>query len=157
MKKIIIIVAFIIYISTICFAQEAVVSGGNYHENSSGSISWTLGELVSETLRAEDVVLTQGMQQPTLTVTSVEEHPDLDFRITIFPNPTREFVNIKIDADYFENLRYELYNFKGLIIEQKRIDSEVVNVSMHNLDPAVYFLRIIQDNKVLKIFKIVKQ
>ena len=157
MKKIITILAFLLCYSTVNYAQQAVASGGGYHENTSGSVSWTLGEVMTETFRANEVILTQGFQQPSITVTSVDEYAGLDFKIIAFPNPAREYINVKIDTDNFDNIWYELYDFKGLVIEQKRIDDEIVHISLHDMEPAVYFLRIIEGRKVLKTFKIVKQ
>ena len=157
MKKFIIIFSFLLFISNVKQAQEAVVSGGNYYENSMGSTSWTLGEIITETFRSDEVILTQGFQQPGLTVTSIDEHPELDFKITAFPNPVKDYLNIKLDTDTFERLSYELFDSKGNILLQKRFTSNLANISLQNLDPAVYFLRIIHDKKVLKTFKIVKQ
>ncbi len=151
----------VIFIFLFCFcfvlkAQEAVVSGGGYYEAAGGSISWTLGEPVIETFEAEGITLTQGFQQSALIITSVEEHPELVFFISVFPNPAKEYLNIKIGAEDFDGIWYELYDLKGMKLEQKRIDSNIAHVSLRELNPSVYFLRIIQNNKVLKTFKVIK-
>ena len=156
MKHFFLIPLSLIIICSAISAQEAVVSGSGYHENSSGSISWTLGEVITETFRSDDVILTQGFQQPSITVTSVEEFANLDFNITAFPNPAREYINIKLDTDNFDNVWYELYDIKGLVIEHKKIDNELVHISLHDKEPAIYFLRVIEGNKVLKTFKVIK-
>ena len=146
----------IIFIN-ISHAQEAVVSGGGYFKQSNASISWSLGEIMTETFRSENVILTQGFQQSQLTITSVEEHPELAFKIDAFPNPVREYVNLKIDADNFDNLDYQLYDMKGFLIKHKKIDSEITHISLADQKPAIYILRITEGNKVLKTFRIIKQ
>ena len=66
MKQFIIIssVAFCLlgYVQTVQ-AQKVIATSGNYFENSSGSISWTIGEPVTATLTTADNILTQGFHQ----------------------------------------------------------------------------------------------
>ncbi len=45
-------------------AQQVIASAGGYYEGDNISISWTLGEPVIETFVGEDIILTQGFQQP---------------------------------------------------------------------------------------------
>ncbi|HNV82615.1 MAG TPA: hypothetical protein PKH45_12285, partial [Tenuifilaceae bacterium] len=57
-----IIFLVLLCISTLARGQEAVVSGGNYHSNNSGSVSWGLGEAVIQTFATMDNIITQGFQ-----------------------------------------------------------------------------------------------
>jgi len=45
-------------------AQQVIASAGGYYEGENISLSWTLGEPVTETFSAGSVILTQGFQQP---------------------------------------------------------------------------------------------
>jgi hypothetical protein len=45
-------------------AQQVIASAGGYYEGENISLSWTLGEPVTETFSAGGVILTQGFQQP---------------------------------------------------------------------------------------------
>lgn len=45
-------------------AQQVVASAGGYFEGNNVTLSWTLGEPVTETFTGSDVILTQGFQQP---------------------------------------------------------------------------------------------
>ena len=54
-------------------AQELVSTAGSYGETSSGSLSWTIGEPVIETITNGTNTLTQGFQQSKLTVTAINE------------------------------------------------------------------------------------
>lgn len=65
-----------ILLSIICFtltclfvfsqslSPEVISSSGDHFQNAGGSISWTLGETVTETFTGASIVLTQGFQQP---------------------------------------------------------------------------------------------
>jgi len=45
-------------------AQQIIAPAGGYYEGENISFSWTLGETVIETLMGDDIILTQGFQQP---------------------------------------------------------------------------------------------
>ena len=45
-------------------SPEVISSSGAYYENASASLSWTLGEVATETYSNGGVTLTQGFQQP---------------------------------------------------------------------------------------------
>lgn len=45
-------------------AQQVIASAGGYFENDNISLSWTVGEPVTETFAGVDLILTQGFQQP---------------------------------------------------------------------------------------------
>lgn len=55
-----------------CSAQsverDVVASSGDYYEGTNISLSWTLGEIATETYITGDNILTQGFQQPHITL-----------------------------------------------------------------------------------------
>lgn len=156
MKKTIIF-AILLCLSIITWAQEAVVSSGNFHKNTSGSISWGLGETVIQTFVAGENIITQGFQQTRLTITAVEEIPGLDFTIIAYPNPAHDFVNLKIDREDFKGFRYELFDQNGRILKQGIFENNPVLIPFSDRNSGIYFLRVISSNNELKTFKIVKQ
>jgi len=50
-------------------SQNVIATSGDYFENANASISLTVGELVTETFSAGNVILTQGFQQPVVEIT----------------------------------------------------------------------------------------
>jgi len=52
---------------------EVIATSGDFYENSSGSLSWTLGEVFIETLSETNFILTQGFQQSKLTLTAIND------------------------------------------------------------------------------------
>ncbi len=63
------ILSILFFATTIlCTAQsierDVVSSSGDYFEGPSASLSWTLGEIATETYTAGNIILTQGFQQP---------------------------------------------------------------------------------------------
>lgn len=138
-------------------AQEVVSSAGNYYEHEHGSISWTLGETVIETFETSNLTLTQGFQQPVLSVSTLIEEPGLDFQITAFPNPTRGYVNISTNFLHSEEMIYQVYDMQWRFISSNRLEGKHTMVSFSDLHPGTYFIRIISADKPVKVLKIIKQ
>jgi hypothetical protein len=137
--------------------QQVVSSAGNFYSNTSGSISWTLGEIAIETLTTANNILTQGFQQSRLTVTGIDDLPVLDFEIVVFPNPASDHLIIRTDKEQHKNLHYQLYDLSGKIILQNKILETETKIPVNHLKPAVYLLRIIEGNRQMRAFKVVKQ
>ncbi len=49
-----------------------------------------------------------------------------------------------------------LYDINGKLLESKKIETNETTFSLENFVPSTYFLKIIQNNKEIKTFKIVK-
>ena len=117
-----------------CFeftAQSVISNAGEFWNNTSGSLSWTLGEVVTETLTSDDFYLTQGFQQiheGYLNLSDLVGSNDL----LIFPNPFYSEINI-LNIDFlsslqivvFDNLSKVVFNAKTSFspaFEQSTID-----------------------------------
>lgn len=137
--------------------QQVVSSAGNFYSNTSGSVSWTLGELAVETLSTANNILTQGFQQSRLTITGIGDLPILDYEIVVFPNPVSDHLIIRTDKEQHENLYYQLYDLSGKIILQNKILESETTVTVNHLKSAVYLLRIMEGNRQVRAFKVVKK
>lgn len=116
-------------------AQEVVAPGGNYHETGQIYISWTLGGTVIETFGSFDLILTQGFQQPVLTVSTYIEDPGLDFQISAFPNPTRVHASISTDLTDADNLIYQVYDMQGRFIISHKLEGTQTRVVLMTFIP----------------------
>jgi hypothetical protein len=137
-------------------AQEVIAAGGESHSNSSGSISYTIGEPVIETLSSVNNVLTQGFQQSDIIVTTLSEAKSLNFQITAFPNPTKVFIKLKIEKEHISGMSYLICDLTGKVILQKDIAEQETDISFEGLAPSNYVLKILENNTELKSFQIIK-
>ena len=67
MKKLNIITIALLLSLTVAaqsLSPEVIASSGDYYENANASLSWTLGEIATETYSYGNNILTQGFQQP---------------------------------------------------------------------------------------------
>jgi len=136
-------------------AQEVISSSGDYFVNSNGSISWTLGETITETFTDGTKILTQGFQQSRLSASSVFELEDMGITVKISPNPTQDIINLYIDN--IEGINYQLYDFNGKIIKQAVVNSCNTRIFFSEFSSAAYFLKIMKGSQVINTFQIIKQ
>ena len=75
--------------------------------------------------------------------------------IKIYPNPTNDFVTIQVPKN-FENNQVEILDLSGKILFSKTL-SESALLDLSHLYAGTYFIRIIQDQQVLGINRIIKR
>lgn len=134
---------------------QAVNSGGTFHQNATGSISWSLGEVATETLKAGNYIITQGFQQGRLGLTSVKETPNLDVTISAYPNPTHDYINIEIIGE-ITNMHYAVFDINGRAVKSGEIIESPTQVQFNEMGSAIYFIRIMQNGQELKTLRVVK-
>lgn len=137
-------------------AQEVISTAGNSYSNTNGSISYTIGEPVIETFAGENNILTQGFQQGNLVVTAIDELPGLDFEISAFPNPATEIVKLRIGKESVTGMQYMLYDMNGNLLMKNRLEGTVTEIPFGDFSPAEYILKVSNQDKELKSFRIVK-
>jgi len=130
-------------------AKEAVdmFTGAHIADVVNGSFQFTLGHYNSgyQVIRLAD------------TVVSVhEEIEGINLAVSAFPNPTNSFFTLKVERYELVNLSYQLFDSYGKLLENKKIVNKETIVSMSNLAPATYFVKVAEVNKEVKTFKIIK-
>ncbi|HOY39504.1 MAG TPA: hypothetical protein PLK75_09415, partial [Bacteroidales bacterium] len=98
MKKAVLI-ALTVVASNLLFSQEVISNAGCSAENQSISVNYTIGEPIVETFNSDDFVVTQGFNQPIITITAVEIAQCPDFSIQIFPNPTSTTLEVLVESE----------------------------------------------------------
>jgi len=139
-------------------AQTAVTSTGGIASGSGGSVSYTTGQVVYTTNTGANGSVAQGAQQPyEISVpTGLEEAKDINLVFLAYPNPTSDFLTLKVGNYDYQNLSFMLYDMRGNLLENKKVTGTQTDISMGNLIPGTYFLRILDNQKEIKTFKIIK-
>lgn len=130
--------------------RDVVSSAGDDYETSTASLSWTLGELATESFTNTTNTLNQGFHQGNLFVSAIEEDIDLDFSIKAYPNPVKDILFVETNELEKE---YQIINMNGEVVGNGIITSEREEVDFTNLPSGVYFISV--DQK--KTHKIIKQ
>lgn len=153
-------------------AQEAIPASGGEASGSGGSASYSVGQMIYTTNTGTNGSVAQGVQQPyeISVVTGIEEAKGINLSVSAYPNPTNDFLTLKVDAsatNIIPSLSYQLFDMQGKLLETKKITGNETSIVMSNLVPATYFLKIytegrsdrtgaIQNDKKIKTFKIIK-
>ncbi len=139
-------------------AQESVNATGGNASGSGGSVSYSVGQVVYTTNTGTSGSVAQGVQQPyeISVVTAIEEAKGINLSVMAYPNPTTDYLTLSIDEFGISNLSYQLYDMNGKLLQNEQITGNQTSIVMSNLVPATYFVKVIQGNKEVKTFKIIK-
>jgi hypothetical protein len=91
-----------------------------------------------------------------IVVAAIDKSPGFDFEITAFPNPATEIVKLRIGKESIEGMQYLLYDMNGNLLLQNRLEGAEPEVPLSDLPPAEYILKVSDNSKEVKFFKIVK-
>ena len=143
---------------TTLHAQETIPATGGNASGSGGSASYTIGQVVYTTNTGSNGSVAQGVQQPfeISVVIGIDEAKGITLQCAVYPNPTTNYVTLIIENYKTENLSYQLYDFNGKLLENKKVESNETSINMETLYRATYFLKISDNNNLVKTFKIIK-
>lgn len=151
----------LLFLSGLCsaiYAQSTIPATGGNATGSGGSVSYTVGQITYQTISGTNGIVTQGVQQPyeISVVTSLEDVKDLSLTCSVYPNPTSNFLILKVGDNGNANFSYWLYGVNGNLIETKKILANETQISMGNQVTGTYFLKITSGKKEIITFKIIK-
>jgi hypothetical protein len=139
-------------------AQETIPSTGGNASGTGGATSYTVGQLVYTTNISTTGSVLQGVQQAFEFQTL--SNPGLlaaQLTAVTYPNPTTDFIVLKITDTMLENLQYTLFDINGKTIDSNPVKTSSTEIPMKNLSIGMYLLKLTKKNKPLKTFKIIKK
>jgi hypothetical protein len=166
MKKLafLIVILFLGFSITGLHAQEIINTTGGNASGSGGSVSYSVGQIVYTTNTGDNGTVAQGVQQAyeISNVTGLEEANNISLIVSVYPNPTTDFLILEIEGDVKTQYFVALYNMQGKLLQNKKITSHQTIIAMGNLVPAIYFLKVIKtqghaSQQEVKTFKIIKK
>jgi|TARA_B110000116_G_scaffold182745_1_gene158373 hypothetical protein len=139
-------------------SQEIISPSAGDSSGSGGSLSYTIGQVFFNTIESDYGSLVQGIQQPfEFQTLSTPALLTVQLTAVTYPNPTTEFVLLKISDTALENLQYTLFDLNGKTIDSKKINSFSTKITMKNFAIGMYLLKLTKNNQPLKTFKIIKK
>jgi hypothetical protein len=131
------------------------VSGGDA-SGTGGSIGYSVGQIVYTTNTGTSGSIAQGIEQAYEIYSVGINDSKLTISLSIFPNPTSDFLTLKIQDYLNENLRFQLVDENGKLISNDQITALETQIEMRALARASYFLNILKNNEIMQSFKIIK-
>jgi hypothetical protein len=78
----------------------------------------------------------------------VEEPTAENLRISVFPNPTSEMVEVEIPTTEKEDASYQVYSLQGRPFLSGKFNGNKVNLNISNLPTGIYQIRVIYADRV---------
>jgi len=153
-------------------AQEAIPATGGEASGSGGSASYTVGQVVYTTsVGTNGNSIAEGVQQPyeISVITSIPEAKGISLNISAYPNPTTNYLTVKVDASTLlsiQSLQYQVFDINGKLLQTVKATGQETKIETNNLVNGNYFVKVyavgkndhtgIDNEKEIKVFKIIK-
>ena len=138
-------------------AQQLTTATGGNHTGSGGSVAYSVGQIVYTTNTGVTGSVGQGVQNPfEISIVSGIEHADIQLEVLVYPNPTTSFLTLNTGNAKLSALSFQLFDIDGKLIETRKILSPAETIHMERLSRAMYFLKVLSNQKEVKTFKIIK-
>lgn len=155
--KLLLIVSSLILKVEFSHAQQITTATGGSSSGSGGNASYSIGQIAYTTTSGSTGSMAQGVQQPfeISTVLGIEE-VTIQLDLLAYPNPTNDSLTLKLNKSDLSELSFELIDSTGKLIETREINNVIQTIQMVNLHNAIYFVKVNDKGKVVKVFKIIK-
>lgn len=150
------IVYFLLF-GSISFAQSNTIAAGGNGSGSTGTVSFSIGQIDYITQSGASGEINQGVQQPyEIVELNGVNTINSGFSLTIGPNPTSDKLILTTDLSDNSELFYSLFdnNGKEIISSLRLKESNQIDIS--NQPVGMYQLQVRNSESTLKSFKIIK-
>lgn len=156
-------IALTLLTSHALLAQSGIVPSGGDAMGTDGQVSYSCGQIDYLYMNDTTGSVSSGIQQPfeIFTLSGLEEKnislklPD-QLAASIYPNPSIDFVTLKIEAATYSALRYELYDMQWKLIREQQIGAGETRIDLTAINSAAYYVRVLNQNQSVKLFKVIK-
>lgn len=157
--------------------KNVTASGGKTYTVGSIALEFTVGEVFTNTLNTAGNSITQGFHQPNLFAARMMENENGElqevseeqitvklsdktlrqFDAQVFPNPTTDYLNLKLNSTEFENPVVTVSTFDGKLLSKSAMTSESTQIDFTSLSSGTYIVKI-QNEKgdISNTYKVVK-
>lgn len=144
--------------STVLMAQSGIVPAGGDAIGSSGSLSYSVGQVDYLVTDASAGKSNQGLQVPwEITVESGVENISIELVAKVHPNPVSDVLQLSIGDLLSEDMKYWIYDIQGKLIMESSLYEEKTGIDFSHLAASTYILHITSGQKIVKSFRIVKK
>lgn len=138
-------------------AQQSFVASGTNATGSSGSISYSVGQIFY-TAKGSNNQVNEGVQQSyeilTLATNETKSH---ESSVSLYPNPVSDVLFVDFNQDEFSGSSFKLYDAQGKLIKQGSFSQKKNELNFSMLPTSVYIMQIFREGSAIKSFKIIKK
>ncbi len=139
-------------------AQESVNVTGGSAISTGGSVNYSIGQVVYTINNGRSGSVAEGIQQPyeISVVSGFQASNGTKILILAYPNPTTDLLTLDVRDFHLSFFTFRLYDLAGRLLKNEQILERKTSINMSNFEPAIYFVKVFQENKEVKTFKIIK-
>lgn len=143
--------------------RHLLSSTGHSFTNSNISLDFTIGEIVVATLNAQNISLTQGFNQPPYSTGVFVD--DFDYGsnlITIYPNPTHNYVFLEFKTNQYLKISWAIFNASGHFLTRsndiriEKTETFKKEINLEHYPSGIYFIIVYDEFSVIHRGKIIK-
>lgn len=138
---------FTLFITLCCYtfvysqstSPQVIASGGAYISSASGSISYTVGEVVTPTLAGGGNILTQGFQQPNdILIALLDIEKEASGSFSVYPVPATDKLWFGYEFSAGGQVKVDLYNTLGQRLDFTLTEAYESGKIVHSFDCTPY-------------------
>jgi len=125
--------------------NQVIGSTGHFAVEGDQQWTYTIGEVVIETMSVNNRTLTQGFHQPEFSRPVSTIDPELaSWNIQVFPNPTVDVLNVRFDANLSGVLDAVVFDLYGRMLMQPQMLDQATGsiIDCTNWLPGMYILQL---------------
>lgn len=148
----------LLFSSSIIQAQSSFVGSGGDIEMSSGSSSYTVGQVFYPTTDSEEITLNPLIQIPyEINVVLSIAKEEQNFAIHAYPNPFNGEIALSLENDDMSDMEYVVTDMYGVTVASGQISTSQTEIDLTTIDAGAYILSVKKGVTELKNIKLVKQ
>lgn len=129
-------------------AQQTLASSGGNFIGSTSQMSFTVGEAFYEIKGNSKDGLQQGFVVNRIAIYS-------SLHLSVYPNPTADFLYFKVEDMNYENLHYRIIDFTGILLASGEIQADS-RISLQHIPSQTLFLQCYRNAYEQVIYKVIK-
>ena len=137
---------------------SVIGSAGELFLATNSQLQMTLGETVTATFLSGNGRITQGFHQPNLSITAISAGHGPAFPLTFWPNPTSDWLNVRIPDTGPAAYQLMICDMRGKILHRRQAsEGETFQIDLSVYTAGHYILRArnLTDSSIQN-FKIIK-
>ena len=137
-------------------SHQVLSATGGDASGSGGTVAYSVGQIAYTTSTGTTGSVAQGVEQAYEIYSVGIKETTLNISLSVFPNPTSDFLTLKVQDYNNEALSYNLLDEQGKLVLNEQIITQDTQVAMSTLARGAYFINVLQANKKIQTFKIIK-
>ena len=134
-------------------AQSNIVAGGGDANSSTGSVSYSIGQIDFQYSSSVDYSVSEGVQQAYSFDTALSiDDIQYDFQLSIWPNPSADEMNIEFTTRYELPLSLVITDVKGAIVGNRSVTRGQYSFNVDTWAAGTYYVNL-SNGEAINIIK----